>query len=88
MAGSHEVRGSIPLCSTIYSKGSAFKRTLFYSTAIVFGNSCNAQTGIRGEIATGVNLPYSALPRTATAMAARLFMAPPDIWGLRNKITA
>lgn len=49
MAGSHEVRGSIPLCSTIYPKGSAFKRTLFYSTAIVFGYSCNAQTGIRGE---------------------------------------
>lgn len=36
-------------CSTIYSKGSAFKRTLFYSTAIVFGYSCNVQTGIRGE---------------------------------------
>gem|GEM_PF-3244315 len=49
MAGSHEVRGSIPLCSTIYPKGSAFKRTLFYSTAIVFGYSCNAQTGIWGE---------------------------------------
>ena len=44
--------------------------------------------GYGEKIATGVNLPYSALPRTATAMAARLFMAPPDISGLRNKITA
>ena len=37
MAGSHEVRGSIPLCSTIYSKGSAFKRALFCVVPHSFG---------------------------------------------------
>ena len=88
MAGSHEVRGSIPLGSTIYPKGSAFKRTLFIPPQSFLVILATPRRGYGEKIATGVNLPYSALPRTATAMAARLFMAPPDISGLRNKITA